>query len=176
MTNFAEASSGGTASAVQYLSFQVGAEEYAVELLRVREIVRYETVTRVPGAAACVRGVLNLRGNVVPAIDLALGLGLPEAPLTPQTCILIVEAAVDGEAALMGVIVEAVSRVFDLKEEEVEPPPSFGTRVPVDFLKGMARAENGFVLLCDLDRLLGEVVLRHGPATLAPGAGGPPHE
>jgi purine-binding chemotaxis protein CheW len=151
-----------TVSTLQFLSFRSGSEACAVELPRVREIVRYEKLTRVPRAPACVRGVLNLRGNVVPVLDLAVGLGLPETPVSPQTCILIAEAAIEGEPTIVGLVADEVSQVLELTPQEIEPAPSFGTRVPVAVLRGMARVESGFVVLLDLDRLLGDGALLGG--------------
>jgi purine-binding chemotaxis protein CheW len=141
---------------LQFLSFRSGGEECAMELPRVREILRYETLTRVPRAPAFVRGVLNLRGNVVPVVDLAVGLRLPAAPVGSRTCILIVELAIEGEPTIVGLVVAEVSRVLELTAEDVEAPPSFGTRVPVSVLKGVTRVDGKFVLLLDLDRLLGD--------------------
>lgn len=142
------------AEASQYLTFQLAGEEYAVGILRVREILRYEEVTRVPTAPASIRGVLNLRGSVVPVVDLAVKLGLPDTPVTRRTCIVIVEVELEGEPAVMGIIAEAVSQVMDLHPGDIEPPPAFGPRVKVEFLRGMARLGERFALLLDLDLLL----------------------
>jgi purine-binding chemotaxis protein CheW len=148
-----------TGSTLQFLSFRSGGEACAVALPRVREIVRYEKLTRVPRAPACLRGVLNLRGSVVPVVDLAVGLGLPEAPVSPHTCILIAEVAIEGEPTIAGLVADEVSQVLELTPQQIEPPPSFGTRVPAAMLRGMARVEGGFVVLLDLDRLLGDGAL-----------------
>lgn len=150
----------------QFLSFVMGQDECALELRHVREIVRYESATRVPRVPAWVRGVVNLRGNVVPVVDLAVGLGMPEAPVTAQSCLLVVEAAMGGEPSVLGLIADAVREVLDLRPEDIEPPPSFGTRVPAECLLGMVRSESGFVLLLDLDRLLGGDVLPDMPAAV----------
>ncbi|HEU4559297.1 MAG TPA: chemotaxis protein CheW [Longimicrobium sp.] len=142
------------AEAGQYLTFRLAGEEYAVEILQAREILRYEEVTRVPTAPPSIRGVLNLRGRVVPVVDLAVKLGLPETPVTGRTCIVIMDVALDGERTVMGVIAEAVSQVVDLHPGDIEPPPPFGPRARVEFLRGMARVEGRFALLLDLDLLL----------------------
>ncbi|HEX6372644.1 MAG TPA: chemotaxis protein CheW [Longimicrobium sp.] len=144
----------GAAQAGQYLTFQLAGEEYAVELLQAREILRYEQVTRVPTAPPSIRGVLNLRGRVVPVVDLAVKLGLPDTPVTGRTCIVIVDVALGGERTVMGVIAEAVSQVVDLGAGDIEPPPPFGPRARVEFLRGMARLGERFALLLDLDLLL----------------------
>ncbi|HET6762112.1 MAG TPA: chemotaxis protein CheW [Longimicrobiaceae bacterium] len=138
----------------QYLTFQLAGEEYAVAILQVREILRYEEVTRVPTAPASIRGVLNLRGSVVPVADLAVRLGMPATPVTGRTCIVIVEVSLEGEPVVMGIIAEAVSQVMDLHEGDIEPPPPFGPRVRVEFLRGLARLGDRFALLLDLDLLL----------------------
>jgi purine-binding chemotaxis protein CheW len=145
--------------AAQYLTFRLGGEEYAVGILQVREILRFEEITRVPAAPPSIRGVLNLRGAVVPVVDLALKFGLPETVVTPRTCIVIVEVVMEGEATVMGVLADAVSQVIELGPGDVEPPPSFGTRVRIDFLKGMARQGSRFALLLDIDRLLATEVV-----------------
>ena len=150
------------AASRQCLSFLMGREEYAVDLTRVREIIRYEGATRVPRVPACVRGVVNLRGSVVPVIDLAIGLGMAGSAVTPQACLVIVEVAVGGETSVLGLLAEAVNQVLDLRAEDIEPPPSFGTRVPAAYLLGMAKSDGGFVLLLDLERLLGEGALLRG--------------
>jgi purine-binding chemotaxis protein CheW len=138
----------------QYLTFQIAEEEYAIGILRVREIIQYETVTMVPHTPHWIRGVINLRGNVVPVVDLAVKFGLrPTAP-TPSTCIVIVEVSIDGEAAVMGVLADSVSQVIDLRPEQIQAPPAFGTRVHVDFLQGMGQMDKKFVLILDIDRVL----------------------
>jgi purine-binding chemotaxis protein CheW len=144
----------GASQAGQYLTFRLAGEEYAVELLQAREILRYEQVTRVPTAPPSIRGVLNLRGRVVPVVDLAVKLGLPDTPVTGRTCIVIVDVMMAGEPTVIGVLAEAVSQVMDLGAGGIEPPPSFGPRARVEFLRGMARLGEGFALLLDLDLLL----------------------
>jgi purine-binding chemotaxis protein CheW len=138
----------------QYLSFTLAGGDYAVGILQVKEILQYEGVTRVPSVPPSVRGVLNLRGAVVPVVDLAVKFGLPATPVTNRTCVLIVEASLEGERTVMGVIADAVREVLELGPQDIEPAPAFGTRVRVDFLMGMAKAGKGFVLLLDLDRVI----------------------
>lgn len=142
------------AERAQYLGFYIGGEEYAIGILRVREILEYDTVTKVPTTPPSIRGVINLRGSVVPVVDLAVKFGLPESVVSKRTCIVVVEVDLDGERAVMGVLADAVSQVIDLPASEVEPPPPFGTRVRVDCLIGMGRAGRKFVLLLDIDKLL----------------------
>src|SRR6476646_4495439 len=138
----------------QYLTFMIGGEEYAVSLLKVREIVEYEPITRIPRTPAWVRGVMNLPGSVAPVVDLAVKFGQAPCEIGKLTCIVVVEVELEGEAAVMGVMTDAVSRVIELKPEEIEPPPTFGTRVKVDYVLGMARSGKKFCLLLDTDAVL----------------------
>jgi purine-binding chemotaxis protein CheW len=138
----------------QYLGFRLGEEEYAVRILRVKEIIAYTPITKVPGMPSVVLGVINLRGKVVPVVSLASKFGLPARPITRWSCIVIVETDLDGESASVGLLADAVSQVLDLSTQDIEPPPAFGARVRVEYLEGLGRIEGGFVLLLDLDRLL----------------------
>jgi purine-binding chemotaxis protein CheW len=138
----------------QYLGFHIGGEEYAIGILRVREILEYDTVTKVPTTPPSIRGVINLRGSVVPVVDLAVKLGLPASVVTKRSCVVVVEMMFEGERTVMGLLADAVSQVLDLPAAEIEPPPPFGTRIRVECLLGMGRAGKKFVLLLDIDRLL----------------------
>ncbi|MFI5234400.1 MAG: chemotaxis protein CheW [Gemmatimonadales bacterium] len=138
----------------QYLTFQVAEVEYALGILGVREIIEYDTLTRVPNAPTAVRGVINLRGSVVPVVDLAVKFGREECAVTKRTCIVIVECVLDEQPAVMGVLVDAVCQVMDLAPDDIEPPPAFGAGVRIEFLLGMGKTGRGFVLLLDMDRLL----------------------
>lgn len=152
----------------QYLTFFLAGEEYAAGILRVREILQYEPVTRIPTAPPWIRGVMNLRGSVVPVVDLALKFGLPETAVTKWTCVLIVELELEGQHAMMGVMADAVSEVIDLRPEDIEPPPPFGTSVRVDYLLGMGKVPGKkFVLLLDLDRVLSAAELLSATAAAA---------
>lgn len=138
----------------QFLSFTLADSDYAVGILQVKEILQYDTVTKVPSVPASVRGVINLRGSVVPVIDLAVKFGLSPMPVTKRTCVLIVEASLEGERTVMGVLADQVKEVLDLNAEDIQPPPTFGTQVKVEFITGMAKEGKGFVLLLDLDRVI----------------------
>ena len=138
----------------QYLTFMIGGEEYAVSLLKVKEIIEFDVITKVPKMPEWVRGVINLRGNVVPVVDLAVKLRQPASEIGKLTCIVITEVQCDGEAKVIGVMADAVSQVIDLRTEEVEAPPSFGTRVKADYLLGMARSGKKFCLMLDTDKVL----------------------
>lgn len=143
-----------TSQASQYLSFFIAGEEYGVGILRVKEILQFEGLTRVPTTPPWIRGVINLRGAVVPVVDLAVMFGLPETAITKWTCVVIVEIHLEGEPTVMGIMVDSVSQVIDLSAEDIQPTPPFGTRVRVDFLIGMGRAGQKFVLLLDIDKVL----------------------
>jgi purine-binding chemotaxis protein CheW len=138
----------------QYLTFFVAGEEYAVNILKVKEIIEYDTVTVVPNTAAWIRGVTNLRGNVVPVIDLAVKFGLPTSQTSKLTCIVITEVSYQGEKLTLGVMADSVSQVLDFMENQIETPPPFGTRVRIEFLLGMGRMGKKFCLILDIDKVL----------------------
>jgi purine-binding chemotaxis protein CheW len=162
----------------QYLTFFIAEEEYAIGILRVREIIQYDTVTRVPRMPGWIRGVINLRGGVVPVLDLGVKLGLPVAAVTKETCIVITELDVDGEQGLLGVVADRVSQVIDLPPSDVEPAPAFGTRIRVDYLLGMGKAGKKFVLILDTDKVLSSdeltaaAAIGSDAASLVPDGGG----
>jgi purine-binding chemotaxis protein CheW len=147
------------AAAVQCLSFLFHNEAYALPLLRVREIVRFEGATRVPRVLPWVRGVVNLRGSVVPVLDLGVWLGDGESPVTSRTCLLIVEVTAGSDAAALGLVIDGVDQVLDIPSDALEPPPSFGTLMPPEFIAGMVRIDERFVYLLDMDRLLADGAL-----------------
>jgi purine-binding chemotaxis protein CheW len=149
----------------QFLTFLLADEAFAVGILRVKEIIEYDTVTRLPNVPPSIRGVINLRGSVVPVVDLSARFGLSPSPVTKRTCVIIVEVeAGGGKRVVMGVTADAVSQVVDLPLTEIEPPPSFGTRVQVDYLKGIGKLGKKFVLILDIDRVLSPEELRPGVA------------
>lgn len=166
----------------QYLGLFIGGEEYSIGILRVREILQFEPLTRVPGTPPSIRGVLNVRGHVVPVVDLAVKFGHPEAAVTARSCVVIVEAVLDGEQIVIGLMADAVSQVADLRAEDIQPPPPFGTRVHVDYLLGMGRSGKRFSLILDVDSVLSaaeaaavqEVPLRPGATPEAPAMGAGP--
>lgn len=145
----------------QYLSFYIANEEYAIGILRVREIIEFGMLTVVPATHPSIRGVINLRGAVVPVVDLAVKLGLPPAVITRLTCIVIVEVVIDGEATVMGVMADSVSQVVELSPQDIESAPAFGTRLKVDYLLGMGKLGAKFLLLLDIDRVLSAEALGH---------------
>ena len=144
------------ASRRQYLTFLLSKEEYAVDVLSVKEIIEYGDVTTVPGTPAHVRGVINLRGSVVPVVDLAVKLGREESPLSRRSCIVIVETGLEGERAVTGVVADAVNQVIEFSPEDIEPPPAFGTGVRLHYLDGIAKTGSSFVLVLNMDSVLSD--------------------
>jgi purine-binding chemotaxis protein CheW len=153
----------------QYLTFFVRTEEYAVEILRVQEILELETISRVPGMPRHIRGVINRLGSILPVIDLSAKFGYDESEPTRRTCIVVIEIRSANGLLVAGVIADAVSEVIDLADEQVEPPPPFGTRVRADFLRGMGKAGSRLLLVLDVDRLLSPVELLETQAELREG-------
>jgi purine-binding chemotaxis protein CheW len=147
----------------QYLTFSLAGGDYAVGVLKVREIIEHEVVTRVPSTPAFIRGVINLRGSVVPVVDLGRKFGLAESPTTKRTCIVIVEVDTDSGRIVMGVLADAVNQVVEFRPEDIETPPSFGTPIRVDYLQGLGKLDGRFVLILDTDRVLssGELLAVH---------------
>src|SRR5713226_2871753 len=138
----------------QYLTFFLAGEEYAITILQVTDIIECGVVTRVPGTPPWIRGVHNLRGTVVPVIDLAIKFGLPATEITRRTCVVIVELRIDDEAVVMGVMADSVHQVVDFTPEQIQAAPSFGPRIRASYLRGMASSSNAkFVLLLDIDRI-----------------------
>jgi len=145
----------------QYLTFLLANEEYAIGILKVKEIIEYDTVTTVPKTPRWVRGVINLRGAVVPVVDLSIKFGLELTPVAKTTCIVIVETQFESQNTTIGIIVDAVSQVMELASEDLQPVPEFGTRVKVDYLLGMAQLGKKFALLLDVDKVLSTDELLH---------------
>lgn len=138
----------------QHLIFRLGSESFAIGILSVKEILEYGSLTAVPMMPAVVRGVINLRGTVVPVVDLSCRFGRPQTEVGRRTCIVIVELVQDGECHDVGVIVDAVNEVIDIPRGEIQPAPSFGARVRTDFIAGMGRVAGHFVIILDLGKVL----------------------
>lgn len=138
----------------QYLTFYIAGEEYAVTILKVTEIIECVTLTHVPGTPSWIRGVLNLRGAVVPVVDLAIKFGLAPTALTRRTCVVMVELEHEGERLVLGVMADSVHQVVELGPDQIQPPPSFGPKVRVDCIQGMGNNSGAFVVLLDIDRVL----------------------
>jgi purine-binding chemotaxis protein CheW len=142
------------AAAGRHLTFRLGAGRYGVPLLRVREILRLPEVTRVPGTPAAFLGVINLRGNAVTIVDLAVQLGLPATAIGKRTCAIVVDVELDGTRALLGVVVDEVESVIAFGAADLRPVPAFGNPVRLDLLAALGIVESGFVFLLDLPRVL----------------------
>lgn len=138
----------------QYLTFMLGGEVFALGILAIKEIMEYEIPTDVPMMPAFVRGVVNIRGAVVPVIDLCARFGRPSTPVSKKTCIVIVETALHGESQVLGVVVDAVNEVLEIPRTDIEPPPSFGVSVRTDFIHGMGKVREKFVIILNLDSVL----------------------
>jgi purine-binding chemotaxis protein CheW len=141
-------------SSVQYLTFFTAGEEYAISIVKVKEIIEYEAVTTVPNTPVWIRGVTNLRGKVVAVVDLAVKFGLPASGISKFSCIIITEVMFEGETLTMGVLADSVSQVIDLTADEIEETPPFGTRVKTEYLLGMGALGKKFCLILDIDKVL----------------------
>jgi purine-binding chemotaxis protein CheW len=146
------ASAGG--QALQYLTFSLGSEVFGTSILGVKEIIEYREPAPVPMMPSGLRGVINLRGAVVPVVDLLVRLGGTASTITRRSCIVIVAIEHDDQTQVMGVQVDAVHEVMELDAAEIDEPPSFGTQVRSDFIKGIGRTASGFVILLDMHRML----------------------
>ena len=142
------------ASPQQYLTFSLGGEVFALGILNVKEIIEFGNITEIPMMPAFIRGVINLRGAVVPVIDLSARFGGPASTVSRRTCIVIVELGEGEERQDLGVIVDAVNEVLEIPRSEIEPPPTFGAKIRADFIQGMGKVEGRFVIILNVDRVL----------------------
>lgn len=138
----------------QYLTFMLGGEIYAIGILSIKEIIEYGQLTEVPRMPPSIRGVINLRGSVVPVIDLGARFGKPAAAAGRRTCIVIIEIDTDEGQQVVGIMVDAVNEVLDIPAEEIEPAPNFGAHIRADFIRGMGKINGRFVILLDTRRVL----------------------
>jgi purine-binding chemotaxis protein CheW len=138
----------------KYLTFSLSNEEYGVGILKVKEIIGMMAITSVPQTPHFVKGVINLRGKVIPVIDLRRKFGMESEDYTERTCIIVVEMAAEHGSVLMGIVVDSVSEVIHLKSEDIEETPTFGTRLNVEYILGMAKTSDGVKILLDIDRVL----------------------
>ena len=138
----------------QYLTFLLGTEMFAIGILSIREIIEYGFITEVPMTAPFIRGVLNLRGAVVPILDLAIRIGRHPQENTKRTCIVIVEIESVNGSQEMGIVVDAVNEVLDIPDNAIEAPPEFGSHIRNDFIKGIGKVGSKFVIVLNLDRIL----------------------
>jgi purine-binding chemotaxis protein CheW len=138
----------------QYLTFMLAGEVFAIGILAIREIIEYHGLTEVPMMPPSVRGVINLRGAVVPVVDLLARFGRPSSPITKRSCVVIVEAQCGDECQVIGVIVDAVNEVLDIPLADVEAPPMFGARIRSEFIQGIGKVDGRFVILLNTSHVL----------------------
>ena len=144
-----------SALAGKYLAFALGQEEYGLPVLKVREIIKVMDITQVPQVAAHVRGVINLRGKVIPIIDLRLKFGFPAQDYTERTCIIVVDVSLSGSKVMMGIVVDSVSEVLNIAGADIDDAPDFGGRTRTDYILALAKVKGTVKILLDLDRVLG---------------------
>ena len=141
------------AASTQYLTFKLGEETFALDVAEVREILDFTSVTKVPRTPAFMRGVINLRGSVVPVMDLRLKFGMSATLQTVNSCIIVVEMTMEGDSIVIGVLADAVQEVIDLEPEQIEPPPRIGTKLNTEFILGMGKHNGAFMMILDIDRI-----------------------
>ncbi len=145
----------------QYLSFRLGAESYAIDVANAREIVECCGISQIPDMPDWIRGVINLRGSVLPVLDLKQKFGMGLTEQTKHTCIIVVEIVLEGDPFIIGVLADAVQEVFELAPSEIEPPPRFGTRISTAYLRGVSRRNERFYIILDADRIFTSGDLAH---------------
>jgi purine-binding chemotaxis protein CheW len=143
----------GILETTQYLTFKLDDEVFALDISKVREVLDFTTVTKVPRTPDFMRGVINLRGSVVPVVDMRLKFGMTVTEKTVNTCIIIVEIALDGDTTVLGALADSVQEVIDLEPEQIEPAPRIGTRLKTDFIKGMGKRDDHFLMILDIDKV-----------------------
>jgi purine-binding chemotaxis protein CheW len=137
----------------QYLTFKLQDEIFALDISTVREVLDFTIITKVPKTPDFMRGVINLRGSVVPVIDLRLKFGMTGTEKTVNTCVIIVEVKVDEETVILGVLADSVQEVMDLENDQIEPAPRIGTHLKTDFIKGMGKHNDQFLMILDIDKV-----------------------
>lgn len=138
----------------QYLTFTLGKEMFAIGILNIKEILEYGQLTSVPMMPEFIRGVINLRGAVVPVVDLGARFGGKQSDITKRTCIVIIEVTTEETSQDIGVVVDAVSEVLEIPDEEIEPAPAFGARIRADFIAGMGKVNGKFVIILEVNKVL----------------------
>jgi purine-binding chemotaxis protein CheW len=142
-----------TITTTQYLTFKLDDEVFALDISKVREVLDFTAITKVPRTPDFMRGVINLRGSVVPVVDLRLKFGMSKTEKTVNTCIIIVEVTVDGDTVVLGALADSVQEVIELGSENIEPAPKIGTRLQTEFIRGMARQNDRFSIILDIDKI-----------------------
>lgn len=144
----------------KYLTFKLDNEDFGLEILKVQEIIGIQEITRLPGTPMAVKGVINLRGKVLPVIDLRLNFGMEEAEVSRKTCIIVVQVGRADTQVIMGIVVDEVSEVLEIGAEEIEPPPGMGSAIETSFILGMAKTESSVKILLDIDKIMSKGELR----------------
>jgi len=145
----------------KYLTFTLHQESYGIDVLKVREIIRLTTITAVPQMPAYVRGVINLRGKIIPVMDLRLRFGFPDAQSTDQTCIIVVQVKLpDGKSTQMGLVVDGVEEVTNIAAADIEETPDFGAQIATDYIVGMAKIKGAVKTLLDIDSVVGSETVK----------------
>ena len=137
----------------QYLTFKLGSEVFALDVATVREVLDFTTVTRIPRMPEFMRGVINLRGSVVPVVDLRLAFGMSATEKMVSTCIIVVEVRLEGETTIMGALADSVEEVIDLEPDQIQPAPKIGTSIRADFIRGMGKRDAHFLMILDIDQV-----------------------
>ncbi len=137
----------------QYLTFKLGAEVFGIDVAKVREVLDFTTITEIPRTPDFMSGVINLRGSVVPVVDLRLCFQMSKTERTQNTCIVVVEVLLEGEATVIGALADSVEEVLDMEPSEIQPAPRIGTQIRTEFLHGMGRRESQFIMILDIDRV-----------------------
>jgi purine-binding chemotaxis protein CheW len=137
----------------QYLTFKLGDEVFATDVAKVREVLDFTNITKIPRTPDFMSGVINLRGNVVPVVDLRLCFEMSKTEKTVNTCVVVVEMLLDGEPTVIGALADSVEEVIDLEPEQIEPAPKIGTQIRTDFIKGMGKRDSQFIMILDIDRI-----------------------
>ncbi len=137
----------------QYLTFKLDEETFALDVAKVREILDFTDITKVPRTPDFMRGVINLRGSVVPVIDMRLKFGMSRTEKTVNTCIVVTEVTTEGETTVLGALADSVQEVIDLEPEQIEPAPKIGTKLNTDFIRGMGKHNEGFIMILDIDKV-----------------------
>ncbi len=154
-------SAAGIIEMTQYLTFKLEDEVFAIDISKVREVLDFTTITKVPRTPEFMRGIINLRGSVVPVVDLRLKFGMPKTEKTVNTCIIITEVAVDGDRAILGMLADSVQEVLTLEPDHIESAPKIGTKLNVEFIKGIGKQGEHFMIIIDIDKIFstGEIAL-----------------
>lgn len=137
----------------QYLTFKLNDEVFGVDVAQVREILDYVKITKVPQTPDFMRGVINLRGSVVPVVDMNMKFGMAQSEKTVNTCIVVVEVKLDNDTTVIGALVDSVQEVFEIEPNNIEPAPRIGTKLKTEFIKGMGKRDDKFIILLDIDKV-----------------------